>query len=260
VVGADRVVALEIGDGASDFEDPVMGPGRQPQPLDRGLEEPLPIRADRAGSPELLGAHLGVAEGPSPPEPVMLESPGPLHPLPYRLGALPLRFRRKLPIAQRRDIDVQVDPVEEGPRDPGPVSLDLWRGTGAVALRVGEIATGTPMHPLLTKKHAPGRSVELLLTIPRLPTRTLGERIKCLRHKRGLHQKDLARLAGVDEMTIVRWEKDRSAPKGPRLTRLLRALDAQADELQADTGQDHNVSQPPPLVRSANVRVLPPPR
>ena len=114
--------------------------------------------------------------------------------------------------------------------------------------------------------HTPGRSVELLLTIPRLPTRTLGERIKCLRRERGLHQKDLARLAGVDEMTIVRWEKDRSAPKGPRLTRLLRALDAQADELQADpegwrsqTGQNHDVSQRSSLVRSANVRLLPPP-
>jgi transcriptional regulator with XRE-family HTH domain len=123
-------------------------------------------------------------------------------------------------------------------------------------------------HAAATNKnpHTPGRSVELLLTIPRLPTRTLGERIKCLRHKRGLHQEQLARLAGVDEMTIVRWEKDRSAPKGPRLTRLLRALHAQADELQADpeggrsqTEQDHDVSHPPPLVRSAKLRLLSPP-
>ena len=108
-------------------------------------------------------------------------------------------------------------------------------------------------------QQTPGRSVELLLTLPRLPGRTLGQRITRLRRERGLQQQQLAQLARVDEMTIVRWEKDRSAPKGPRLTRLLRALDAQPDELQADTGPDHEVSERPPLVRSANVRVLPPP-
>ena len=122
--------------------------------------------------------------------------------------------------------------------------------------------TNNPTHAAAINKNpqTPGRSVELLLTLPRLPGRTLGERITRLRRERGLQQKQLAQLARVDEMTIVRWEKDRSAPKGPRLTRLLRALDAQPDELQADTGQDHEVSQRPPLVRSANVRVLPPTR
>ena len=108
-------------------------------------------------------------------------------------------------------------------------------------------------------QQVPGRSVELLLTLPRLPGRTLGQRITRFRRERGLQQKQLAQLAGVDEMTIVRWEKDRSAPKGPRLTRLLRALDVQTDELQSDRGQDQDDSQRPPLVRSANVRVLPPP-
>ncbi len=145
VIGADCLVALEVGDRASHLKDPVVCPRRQPQPLDRGLEEALPVGPDGAGSTELPGTHLGVAEGLGPPEPIMLDRPGPLHPRPHRLGWLPLRLRRKLPIAQRRDIDMQVDPVEEGARDPGPVTVDLGRGTGALAPRISEVAAGTPM-------------------------------------------------------------------------------------------------------------------
>ena len=40
--------------------------------------------------------------------------------------------------------------------------------------------------------------------------KTLGQLIKRLRLEKGLHQKELARLLGVNEMTIVRWEKNRT--------------------------------------------------
>jgi DNA-binding transcriptional regulator YiaG len=106
-------------------------------------------------------------------------------------------------------------------------------------------------------QHTPGRSVELLLTVPRFPTRTLGERIKRLRRERGLHQTELARLAGVDEMTLVRWEKDRSVPKGQRLASLLRALGAESSELCPSPAPQPHRSPSLSTVRSINVQVLP---
>jgi len=44
------------------------------------------------------------------------------------------------------------------------------------------------------------------------PDRTLGEHIKKWRLERGLFQMDLAKMIGVDEMTIVNWEKGRTRP------------------------------------------------
>jgi DNA-binding XRE family transcriptional regulator len=44
------------------------------------------------------------------------------------------------------------------------------------------------------------------------PAGTLGERIRKWRLERGLFQRDLAKLIGVDEMTIVNWEKGKTKP------------------------------------------------
>gem|GEM_PF-762537 len=42
------------------------------------------------------------------------------------------------------------------------------------------------------------------------PDKTLGERIKKLRLEQGLFQVDLARMIGVNEITIVNWKKGRT--------------------------------------------------
>jgi DNA-binding XRE family transcriptional regulator len=73
--------------------------------------------------------------------------------------------------------------------------------------------------------------VELLLRVPRLPGQTLGERIRRFRLEKGLYQTQLGELAGVDEMTIVSWEKDRTVPRGERLRRLAQALGIRREQL-----------------------------
>ncbi len=75
-----------------------------------------------------------------------------------------------------------------------------------------------------------GEVVEWLLRVPRFPGRTLGERLRRLRSEQGLYQAQLATRAGVDEMTIVNWEKDRTVPRGKRLACLARALGAEIGE------------------------------
>ena len=74
-------------------------------------------------------------------------------------------------------------------------------------------------------------SVELLLRVPRFPGRTLGERIRRSRLELGLYQAQLARRAGLDEMTLVNWEKDRTVPRERKLARLARALGLEPIEL-----------------------------
>src|SRR3990172_5452141 len=100
MVGPDRLLSLKVGDGSRHLEDPIVGPRREAQPLDRGFEEPLPFRPDGAMPADLLGAHLGVAEGLGPFEPFVLKGPSLLDPRPNRLGQFPLCLDGKLPIAQ----------------------------------------------------------------------------------------------------------------------------------------------------------------
>ena len=56
------------------------------------------------------------------------------------------------------------------------------------------------------------------------PDRTLGEPVKKWRLEQGLFQRDLARLIGVDEMTIVNWEKGKTKPIKQYLERLEKIL------------------------------------
>jgi transcriptional regulator with XRE-family HTH domain len=48
----------------------------------------------------------------------------------------------------------------------------------------------------------------------------------------GLYQAQLATRVGVDEMTIVNWEKDRTVPQKRRLARLAGALGVEPTELR----------------------------
>ena len=52
----------------------------------------------------------------------------------------------------------------------------------------------------------------ITLRVSLYPNRTLGERIKKWRLEHGLFQKDLAKMIGVNEMTMVNLEKGRALP------------------------------------------------
>jgi len=60
--------------------------------------------------------------------------------------------------------------------------------------------------------------------MPLHPDQTLGERIRKWRLEEGLFQRDLAKIIGVDEMTIVNWEKGRTKPIKQNLERLEKIL------------------------------------
>jgi len=56
------------------------------------------------------------------------------------------------------------------------------------------------------------------------PDRSLEEHIKKWRVEQGLFQVDLAKMLGVNEMTIVNWEKGRTKPIKQYLERLEKIL------------------------------------
>jgi len=47
---------------------------------------------------------------------------------------------------------------------------------------------------------------------PAKPPRTLGERLKAWRLERGLEQRDVAAMLGVQSATVGRWERDQKRP------------------------------------------------
>jgi DNA-binding transcriptional regulator YiaG len=64
------------------------------------------------------------------------------------------------------------------------------------------------------------RSLIITLRVSLYPARTLGERIKKWRLEQELFQRDLAKMIGVDEMTIVNWETGKTKPTKKNLERL----------------------------------------
>ena len=56
-------------------------------------------------------------------------------------------------------------------------------------------------------------------------------KLKECRERRGVSQKALAQAIGVNETTIIRWEKQRTHPNTGQLAALSKALNVSFDEL-----------------------------
>jgi transcriptional regulator with XRE-family HTH domain len=61
--------------------------------------------------------------------------------------------------------------------------------------------------------------------------RPIHARIAALRAEKGLSQRDLAKIVGVDETAVSHWETGSSAPNGRRLPIVAQALGVTIDEL-----------------------------
>jgi len=60
----------------------------------------------------------------------------------------------------------------------------------------------------------------ITLRLSLYPDQTLGDLIKKWRLEKGVFQKNLAKMIGVSEMTIVNWEKGRTKPTKKNLERI----------------------------------------
>ena len=63
----------------------------------------------------------------------------------------------------------------------------------------------------------------------------LGERLRELRQKRGMTQRDLARLLGITDAAVGMWENNRREPDGDKLSQLASIFGVSVDYLLGHT-------------------------
>jgi DNA-binding XRE family transcriptional regulator len=139
-----------------------------------------------------------------------------------------------VPVFHRRNPHVNIGTAHQRAEDLGTITEDLGHRAGAVP-SWGRCRTRTDSHAghFLEKSKlaggifVPGPSPTLLYSkplnwlnfdpnYPKNP-KTLGEYIRKWRMEKGLFQKDLANMIGVDETTIVNWEKGKTKPLKDKL-------------------------------------------
>src|SRR6266545_1213129 len=146
MAGADGLAPSQIGDRAGDLEDPIERPGGEAELLEGAVEHGTAGVVDHAPAAEVLRSHGGVDRGRGGgAETLLLEEARGLNPLgddPSRLSGA----GAQLPQADRRDLDVQVDAVEERAGHPAPVALDERGRAEALVAGVSEMAAGAGVH------------------------------------------------------------------------------------------------------------------
>ena len=91
--------------------------------------------------------HVRVGIDPGPVrEPLALHHARPIHPLAHRRTRLATTFARESLVLHRRHFQMDVDAIEERPRDPRQVSLHDDRSACAIVVRIAEPAAGAGIH------------------------------------------------------------------------------------------------------------------
>ncbi len=153
VVGEDVFGGGEVGDGAGDFEDAVVGSGAEVQLGHGHLHHAFGGFIEGAMALEELGGHAGVATdfgifG----EAVTLDDARFFHALADGGGAFAGdSLAGDVPIRHGGDFDVDVDAVEERAGDAVAVALDIVGAAPALALRIAEVAAFAGMRCLFAR-------------------------------------------------------------------------------------------------------------
>jgi hypothetical protein len=117
----DAVAAREVGDGAGDFQDAVVGAGGQRELLHRLLEHFPERGVERDMGADLRVAHAGVGRELRPGEAGELAFAGGLYPRTYDRRTFARCVVLQLADGKRGGLDVDVDAVEQRAADPRPV-------------------------------------------------------------------------------------------------------------------------------------------
>lgn len=142
IVRADVLRATEIGQGAGDLEDTVVGAGGEVHLAHGMLHVAVAHVVELAVLLHLARAHGGIGAGLASLEAALLDLAG-LH----HAGADGLRFLAtagggKLAVLDQGDIHVEVDAVEQWAGDAAPVVLDLPGRAAALPPTISIVATG----------------------------------------------------------------------------------------------------------------------
>ena len=136
-------MAVDIGDGAGNPQGPVQCPPGQCHPQRGGFQVFLFLPAELADSREAVRGNLAIGAALAQ----FLCRPAGADAGAHGQGRLVVatgfyQLRRR----QSPHRHVQVDAIQQGPGNPGPVALDLFGGAAAGALGVPQVAAGAGVH------------------------------------------------------------------------------------------------------------------
>lgn len=218
----DLFFSRQIRDGAGELEHPVVGPGREPQPLDGELHEPLPFRVASAKTIDQVRTHVSVrVDARKTLEARALPGAGGLDPLADGGGAFSFWLLGELPPGEAGDLNVDVNAVQQRPRKPRAVALD--------ELGVQEQALPLPPGGRRRIPALPFCRVALSSPKPKPPEypkalETLGDHLRKARLDRSLLQKQVARQLGVNALTVTNWELGHTPPDLPFIPKIIEFL------------------------------------
>ena len=115
------------------------------QLLDRGLQEGLSRRLDRAVLAHLLRSHLGIAGQLGAIEALQLHLPRSLHPLPDGGRGFGAGGAGQLVVLDSGHLDMDVDAIEQGTGEAALVAQDRLLSAGAFLVWIGGEPTGASM-------------------------------------------------------------------------------------------------------------------
>ena len=139
------VGGVEIGDGAGEFQDAVVGAGGELQLLDRSLEQAIAGFVEPAVILDLGWSHIRVELGAVAAVAVGLSLPGGGDTVADSLRGLSGPSIGQLVVFDPRDFQMNVDPIHQGTGDPLLVAGDRrWRA-GAVLHWISGKPTRAPL-------------------------------------------------------------------------------------------------------------------
>jgi DNA-binding transcriptional regulator YiaG len=122
------------------------------------------------------------------------------------------------------------------PENPATLGEHLLRRRKVLGLRQKEVAKLLGVDTFTVLNWERGKTAPKIRHLPQIVSflgydpapppaaRTFGDELFAARRKLGVSRKKLARLMGVDDSTVRRWEEAKSMPRGPQLSALCRFM------------------------------------
>ncbi len=143
--GGDALFTCQVGDGARELQDPVIGASGESHLAHGRAEQRLSGIVQRCVLAQLLRSHVSIRQQTAAGEARCLDLARPLHALPDGSGELARTAIGKLLVGNAGDFEVDVDAVQQGSADPLLVATNGARGARAGTPRVAMVAAGTSM-------------------------------------------------------------------------------------------------------------------
>src|SRR6266542_219003 len=145
---ADVLTSFQICDRATDFKNSIISAGRQSQSCHGSLEHLLAVRIDAAMAANHARRHRGVRKYLFAGKALTLAMPGADYSIPNcrRVFRLRRSISRELSKLYGRNIDVNIDAVQQRTRDPADITLNQQRCTTALSSWVIPKSTRTGIH------------------------------------------------------------------------------------------------------------------